>query len=57
VDSFEKNYREKKTEQRDKETGREGDEETLRTAKNKGERKKEPCSWLTFVFAGGTATF
>jgi hypothetical protein len=39
-----KNYPEKKTGQGDKETGREGDEETLRTAKDKGERIKEPCS-------------
>jgi len=44
VDSFEKKYPETKTGQGDKETGREGDEETLRTAKDKGERIKDPCS-------------
>jgi hypothetical protein len=49
VDSFEKNYPETKTGQGDKETGREGDEETLRTAKDKGERIKEPCSWLVLL--------
>jgi hypothetical protein len=45
-----KNYPETKTGQEDKETGREGDEETLRTAKNKGERIKEPCSWVVVVY-------
>jgi hypothetical protein len=37
-----KNYPETKTGQGDKETGREGDEETLRTAKDMGGKDKRP---------------
>jgi hypothetical protein len=57
VDSFEKNYPETKTGQGDKETGREGDEETLRTAKDMGGKDKGAGFVARARASGRTFTF
>ena len=57
MDSFEKNYPEKKTGQGDKETGREGDEETLRTAKDMGGKDKGAGFVARARASGRTFTF